>query len=784
MLFNLNRPVVFDGAMGTELQKRGLKTGDTPEAYNILYPEIIEAIHRDYITAGADFITSNTFGANSIKLGQSCREFVAAAIKIAKKATAGSECKVALDVGPTGKIMKPFGDLSFEDAYASYTEEIKCGAENGADIIIIETMSDLAECKAAVLAAKENCDLPIILSLSFEGNGRTFMGVDAVTATVAASSWGIDAFGVNCSVGPDTLLPIIKTIAEYTDLPIIAQPNAGLPAVINGETVYSVDAASFSKAAELLLDAGVDIIGGCCGTSPEYIKELALLAAKRSLSPKRKISKVAFCGTRKTAEIGNGVSVIGERINPTGKKAMQTALREKNYGFVAEEACSQEEAGAAMLDCNAGLPDIDEAEVLPILIEKIQSVSGLPVVIDSSDPIALEKAVRCCIGKPIINSVNGSEESLNNVLPIAAKYGTGLICLLLDEEGVPETLEKRMLIAERIYNRTVLFGIKKENLLFDCLTLAVASCPASASVTLECMKQVKSRFGVKTVLGVSNISFGLPSRAKLNNAFLTAALGAGLDTPILNPVSPDYKDALRAYAVLNGSDSDAKDYIAHEQQENSTQPIISEKNGLEKIISAVISGQTALTVKLSEEAASTVPPLDIINKAYIPALDTVGKEFEAGKMFIPQLMASAEAVRAGCSLLKENSEGLAEPKGRIILATVKGDMHDIGKNIVKILLENYGYDVIDLGRDVSPEDIVSAVKKHDVRLVGLSALMTTTVKNMKLTIDALKLNGCKCKTIVGGAVLTCEYAMQIGADYYAKDASETVKIAENFFKKD
>lgn len=781
MFFNFNRPVVFDGAMGTELQKRGLKTGEIPESYNLLEPDIITSIHKDYISAGADFITTNTFGANSIKLGKSCREYVTAAMNIAKKAVEGSGCKIALDVGPTGKIMKPFGELSFEDAYSSYAEEIRCGAENGADVILIETMSDIAECKAAVLAAKENSDLPVILSLSFEENGRTFMGVDAVTATVAATSWGIDAFGVNCSVGPETLLPIIKTIAEYTDLPIISQPNAGLPVIINGETEYSVDEKTFRKAAEKLLDAGVEIIGGCCGTSPDYIKELSSLAKKRQLSPKRTINKVAFCGTRKTALIGNGVSVIGERINPTGKKAMQAALREKNYGFVAEEACSQEEAGAVMLDCNAGLPDIDETEVLPVLVDKIQSVSGLPVVIDSSDPVALEKAVRHCVGKPVINSVNGSEESLNSVLPIAAKYGTGLICLLLDEEGIPESLEKRMAIAERIYNRAVLFGIKKDNLLFDCLTLAVASCPASATVTLECIKQVKIRFGVKTVLGVSNISFGLPSRAKLNNSFLIAALGAGLDAPILNPVSPDYQEALRAFSVLNGCDIDAKDYISHEQQASGTQTADTKKTGLDGIVSAVISGQAALTVKLSNEAALTIPPLDIINKAYIPALDSVGKEFEAGRMFIPQLMASAEAVRAGCNLLKETADNLSETKGKIVLATVKGDMHDIGKNIVKILLENYGYDVIDLGRDVSPETIVSAVKENEVSLVGLSALMTTTVKNMKSAIDALKENGCDCKTVVGGAVLTREYAMQIGADFYAKDASETVKIAETLF---
>ncbi len=787
-LFHNQRPLIFDGAMGTLLQRRGLKTGVIPETLNLTHPEIISSIHKDYVNAGADVITANTFGANAHKLGKfaTSDEVIAAAIKLAKDACEGTECRVALDVGPIGMLLEPMGTLSFDEAYDLFKEQMIAGQNGGADIIIIETMSDMLEAKAAVLAAKENTDLPIILSMSFNADCRTFMGVDAVTAAVTASSWGIDCFGVNCSFGPQTLMPTVEKIIEYSSLPVIVQANAGLPCVVNGETLYSVDADEYAEYIEKMLKMGVSVVGGCCGTDPSYIEKIATLT-KNLVRKERDIKPLtAFTGSRFTAFIDGNVSVIGERINPTGKKAMQAALRAGDMGYVADEAVAQEEAGAAMLDVNGGLPDIDEPSTLLKMIKTVQGVSGLPLVIDSSDPVAVEAAVRRCNGKPVINSVNGSEESLSTIIPIAAKYGTGLICLTLDEKGIPKTAEERLEIAHRIYTRAIDAGIKKENLLFDLLTLTASTSQDILLESLEGIRLVKERYGVKTVLGVSNVSFGLPSRPKLNSAFLLAALGAGLDAPILNPLSEDYADTLRLFRVLNGEDKGAATYIEYENthqkvvqtvEKEASSHTAEAESEYAPLIKGVIHGQTELCTKLTAELLKTHNPLDIINSAFIPALDKVGEDFETGRLFIPQLMASADAVKAGFDLLKSSDEAPTESRGKILMATVKGDVHDIGKNIVKMLLSNYGYEVIDLGKDVEPSEIVEAVKTHGIKLVGLSALMTTTVKNMKVTIDALKEAGCDCKVMVGGAVLTPEYAKQVGADFYAKDASEAVKIA-------
>ena len=791
-LFYSEKPIVFDGAMGTMLQIKGMKTGVLPESLNLTAPETVVSIHKEYIAAGADFITANTFGASEYKLGSAYtpEEVIAAAIACAKAAAAGTSCRVALDVGPTGLIPEPIGNTSFDALYEAFKRQVLAGEKAGADAIIIETMSDMLEAKAAVLAAKENASLPISLSMSFDATGRTFMGVDPVTAAITASSWDIDAFGVNCSLGPEALLPIVEKVLEYSSLPVIVQANAGLPTMLNGETVYSVTADKYAVYAKKMLDMGVEIIGGCCGTDPEYIRKLSEITEGSSRKQRQYHPATAFTGSRNAAFVGKGVSVIGERINPTGKKAMQTALREKNFGYVADEAVTQDEAGAAMLDVNAGLPDVDEVYTLTEMVKAVQGVSGLPLVIDSSDPVALESAVRKCNGKPVINSVNGSEESLRSIIPIAAKYGTGLICLTLDEKGIPKTAAERLAIADKIYNRAIEAGIKKEDLLFDCLTLTASTSQDVLLDTLEAIKMVKAKYGVKTVLGVSNVSFGLPSRPKLNSAFLLAALGAGLDAPILNPLSPDYTDTLRVFRVLNGEDKGSQAYIEYENS-HSTVVTAVEKTAPEApakkedefspLISAVIHGQSDLCIKLTKELLTSRQPLEIINSGFIPALDKVGADFEKGTLFIPQLMAAADAVKAGFDLLKEQGASSSDDKGEIVIATVKGDVHDIGKNIVRMLLENYGYKVTDLGKDVDPSVIVEAVKSRNIRLVGLSALMTTTVKNIKLTVDELRAAGCDCSIMVGGAVLNPEYAKQVGADFYAKDAAEAVKIANRIF---
>jgi len=767
--------LIFDGAMGTSLQKYGLLTGELPELLNFSNPGIVERIHKEYVSAGADVVTTNTFGANRHKLSGKAEvsEVINQAVKIAKKSGAKY---VALDLGPTGQVMEPIGTLKFEEAYELYKEQVVAGYNAGADLVIIETMSDLSETKAAILAVKENCDLPLFVTMTFGEDGRTFMGTSPENMAITLCSLGADAVGVNCSLGPKELLGIVEKVCKYATKPVIVQPNAGLPKVIDGKTVFEVTPEDYAEAIEKMIDMGVCIIGGCCGTTPEHIKAVKDLTL-RKIPVKREVMPIsAVTSGQRAVILDGGTAIIGERINPTGKPKLKEALRNMDFDYIVSEAVSQQTAGADILDVNTGLPEIDEKEVLKSVVKKLQAVTPLPLQIDSSNVDAIEGAVRVYSGKPIINSVNGKKESMDAILPIVKKYGAGVVALTLDEGGIPDTAQGRCEIAEKIVREAEKYGIPKSDIYVDCLVLTASTNQSQVMETINAIKLVKSRLGVKTVLGVSNVSFGLPSREILNSAYLAAAFGAGLDMPILNPLSKEYQKTVAAFKVLNNEDVASESYIRTFSEIKEEKAEEKETKDLKSLIINGLKGETEGTVK---ELLKTKAPLEIINEEFVPALDTVGEKFEKGKMFLPQLMASAEAVKAGFELLKSDAKDTS--KGAIVLATVKGDIHDIGKNIVKMLLGNYGYNVIDLGKDVEPEAVVDAIRKSGAPLVGLSALMTTTVKNMEITIKAIKGAGLDTKIMVGGAVLTEDYAKMVGADFYAKDALEGVKIAGKVF---
>lgn len=773
-MFKTDRFYITDGGMGTALQKAGLKTGDLPEKFNTQNPDAVLKIHKSYVEAGANIITTNTFGANRLKLGddEKVKQAISSGVELAKKS--GAEL-VALDIGPTGALLEPIGSLKFEEAYDIFAQQIKIGAEAGADVVIIETMSDLLEIKAAILAVKENSDLPIIATMTFDSDGRTFLGTDPKTAAVALSSFGVDALGVNCSLGPNELFPVVEEMLKYSKVPVAVQPNAGLPTIENGETVYKITPEEFAAACEKMIDAGVQIIGGCCGTTPEHIKAVADMLKNKKPAKHEIKSYTAFTSARNTVILdGENSAIIGERINPTGKKKLKEALRNQDYDYVINEAVSQQESGADVLDVNAGLPEIDETQTLKRLVREIQAVSSLPLQIDSSDPVAVEQAVRIYNGKPIINSVNGSQESMDTILPIVKKYGTAVVALTLDENGIPQTAADRLEVARKIVNEAAKYGISKDDILVDCLVLTVSTNQSMVKETLKSVSLVKRELGVKTVLGVSNVSFGMPNREAINAAFLAEAFGAGLDMPILNPLSAKYREVIAAHKVINNEDISGENFIA--QFGNVQSAPINEPTDLD-LKAIIISGRKALAANATKELLKTENSIDIINNYFIPALDTVGERFEKGTMFLPQLMASAQAVKHGFNTIKDYMGETAATKGKIVLATVKGDIHDIGKNIVKMLLENYGYNVIDLGKDVDPQAVVDTVLKEDVKLVGLSALMTTTVKSMADTITALKEAHADCKVMVGGAVLNPEYAEMVGADFYVADATESAKVA-------
>ncbi|MDP4132445.1 MAG: homocysteine S-methyltransferase family protein [Bacillota bacterium] len=772
--------LLFDGGMGTMLQERGLKAGSIPELYNISNPQIIKNIHKEYVDSGCDVITANTFGASRHKLaGKSTPdEVISAGVRLAKESGAKY---TALDIGPTGALLKPLGTMSFDEAYSLFEEQVKAGAKAGADLIIIETMSDLLETKAAILAAKENCSLPVFATMTFDSDGRTFLGTDPKTAAIVLSSLGVDGAGVNCSLGPEELFPIVKEFVKYSKVPVIVQPNAGLPVIENGYTVFKITPDEFAESIKKMLPLGVSVVGGCCGTTPAHIAKLKKLIDGKKPYAREITSQSFITSWQKTVTLDNSTAIIGERINPTGKKKLKEALKARDYDYIIGEAISQQEAGADILDVNAGLPDIDEAKTLTEIIAEIQSVSHLPLQIDSTDPSAVEAAVRSYNGKPIINSVNGKEESLSTILPIVKKYGTAVVALTLDEDGIPDKAEKRLEIAEKILNRALSMGIPKEDIFIDCLVLTASTNQETVIQTLKAITLVKSKLGLKTVLGVSNVSFGLPAREVINSAFLAAAFGAGLDMPILNPLSEEYMKVVDAFKVLNNEDKGSVKFIekyASVPKESGSQMEISDDLG-----NVILSGRKGAAQSIVKELLKSESVFDIINNRFIPALDIVGEKYEKGEFFLPQLMASAEVVKEGFAVLKEGKEStFTKGSGDILLATVKGDIHDIGKNIVKMLLENYGYNIKDLGRDVSPEAIVNAATQDDIKLVGLSALMTHTVKSMEETIKLLKESGANCKVMVGGAVLNEDYARMIGADFYAKDAAQAAKVASEVFK--
>ena len=784
--------LVFDGAMGTMLQKKGLKLGENPELLNIKEKNIVKEIHEEYIESGAMVVTTNTFGANELKLadtGYSVEEIIDAAVNIAKEARGGrKDVYIALDVGPIGQLLEPMGTLKFEEAYEIFKRQIIQGAKSGADVIIIETMTDLYEAKAALLAAKENSNLPVFVSMSFEANGRTFTGCTPESMAVVLESLGANAVGVNCSLGPTELLPMIKKIIKACDIPVLAQPNAGLPEIEDGKAVYNVSADDFSKVIEEYLDLGVSIIGGCCGTTPEFIRNLRNLADTRSVVERHNEKCSCVCTPSNMVRIDE-VKVVGERINPTGKKIFQQALRDNNIEYILKKAIEQVEAGADILDVNVGLPDIDEKETMVKVVKEIQGILDVPLQLDSSDAECLEAALRIYNGKASVNSVNGEDEKLDEVLPLIKKYGASVIGLTLDKKGIPPTAEERFAIAEKIVNRALEYGIKREDVFIDCLVLTASAQQKEVQETLKAVRMVHERLGVKTLLGVSNISFGLPCRQLINETFLAAALANGLDLPIMNPNSQGMMDVVNSYKVLANMDKGAEKYISlygNAKVERGTlkakeEERVQEEKDLKYI---VIKGLREEAANETKKLLNEKSELEIVNELLIPALDIVGEKYEKGELFLPQLIQAAETVKEAfevlkLSLAKNNANSIS--KGKIILATVQGDIHDIGKNIVKVILENYGYDVIDLGKDVPVEKVVEEALKNNIKLVGLSALMTTTLKSMEETIKALRENNYQGKIFVGGAVLTPEYAEKIGADYYSKDAKESVEVAKEVF---
>ena len=768
---------LFDGGMGTMLQAAGLEAGECPERLNLTAPETVAAVHAAYAAAGTDIITANTFGASRRKLGEDPAPYIAAGVALAKKAGAPY---AALDVGPLGGLMAPFGDMTFDEAYGQFTEIVRAGAAAGADLVLIETMSDLLEAKAALLAAKEHTDLPVFVTMTFGEDGRTFLGTDPACAAVTLTSLGADVVGINCSLGPAELAGALEAMLAVTDRPVMIQPNAGLPRLEGGETVFDVGPEEFARWGKTFLDMGAAILGGCCGTTPDHIRALAPLL--RGRKPRQRQAEEAvsrFCGWQGSRAIAlDSVAAVGERINPTGRRKLKEALYAKNWDYAGELALQEQQEGADFLVVNAGLPDIDEGEALPNLVLAIQRVSPLPLVIDCSDPAALERALRVCRGRPILNSVNGEAESMATMLPLAAKYGTGLVVLALDGGGISDDPHCRRDTALRVAQAAQAAGVPQNAIFIDCLAMAASVSQDVVLATPEAIRLVR-RAGYRTILGVSNVSHGLPGRDGLNQAFLAVCLAAGLNVPIVNTASRGIMDTLAACRVLTGEDRGCAAYIAaHQTADTAGKPAepapVSEAETLEDYI---ISGRKEMVPAAVEALLADREPLEVINGCIIPALDRVGEGYERGTLFLPQLMASAEAVKAAFDVLRSRLPQGTGDKGTIILATVKGDIHDIGKNIVKMLLENYGYHIVDLGRDVGPETVVEAALRTGAPLVGLSSLMTTTAQNIAVTIRALREAGAQCKVMVGGAVVTQSFADRIGADFYTKDAAQSAKVA-------
>ncbi|MEG1481538.1 homocysteine S-methyltransferase family protein [Clostridium sp.] len=784
--------VVFDGAMGTMLQDLGVKLGENMEKLNITESEKIRDIHKQYIKSGASVITTNTFGANEIKLENtvySVEEIIDKAVLIAKEARGNNKCYIALDIGPIGELLEPMGTLSFEKAINIFKRQIIQGVKSGVDLILIETMTDLYEMKAAIIAAKEVCDLPIFASMTFEEDGRTFTGCLPESMAITLEALGVDAVGINCSLGPKELSNIAKKVINNTNLPVILQPNAGLPKIVDGKAVYNISKEEFKKEVEKLVNIGVSIIGGCCGTTPDFIKELNKIKKNKKRVLRNEVSIYAVTSPSKVVYIDE-VRVIGERINPTGKKLFKNALIDRDMDYILKQAIEQVEGGAEILDVNVGLPEINEEEIMESAIKEIQGILDIPLQIDSGKSKVIEKGLRVYNGKPIVNSVTGEIKVLDRVLPLVKKYGGAVVGLTLDNRGIPSSAEERYEIANTIVTKAIEYGIKREDVYIDCLTLTVSAQQEDVMETLKAVKLVKDRLNVKTLLGVSNISFGLPNRDLINETFLALALNSGLDLPIMNPNKEGMMNVINSFKVLNNNDKKAKCFIEKYGNKKIERVIVqdekpkTENNDEESLQNSIIKGLKNSTKKYTEELLKSKSELEIVNEYLIPALDKVGEKYESGEIFLPQLIQSAETVKVSFDIIKErliNSNITGVCKGDILLATVKGDVHDIGKNIVKVILENYGYNILDLGKDVPIEKVVNEAIKNNIKLVGLSALMTTTIKSMEDTIAQLKKAGYKGKIMVGGAVLTKDYSEKIGADYYSKDAKMSVEIAKEIF---
>ena len=771
--------VILDGAFGTELQRTGAFFGRTPEEACLVCPDTVVSIHRSYVEAGSDIVLSDTFGANGLKMaryGLDAGEIIEKAVSLARSSGA---LYVALDVGPLGRLIEPAGDLSFEEAYSCFRDIVRRGEDAGADLIFIETMSDLYEMKAALLAAKENTSLPVICSMSFDKGGRTFTGCGAAEAAISLSSLGADALGANCSTGPEDMEDVVSALLRYSTVPVLLKPNAGLPDPVTGD--YSLSPEEFASYMKRYAGRGVKLLGGCCGTSPEFISKLKSSIEGVKYTAPTPERELALCSFTKTVVCSKPL-IVGERLNPTGKKLIKQALLSGDLDHILSVASAETEAGADLLDVNVGVPGIDEKETMVKVIKAVQGITGLPIQIDSSDPGVIEAALRVCRGKPVVNSVNGTEESMSRVLPLVKKYGAAVIALTLDEGGIPSDPCGRLEIAKRIIERAELLGIDRKEIIVDPLTMAVSADGNAANITLGALRLIKDKCGVKTALGVSNVSFGLPDRECINRTFLTMALASGLDFAIVDPNAVSMTSSVAAHAVLTGNDRGAASYIARYADKGdapATKPV-----NAHTLAFCIESGMKSEAERMTRELLKTTAPLEIIDKHLIPVLDSVGRRFETGKLFLPQLITAADTVGVCFAAVKEKmaSDKVSEAKrGRIILATVKGDIHDIGKSIVKVLLESYGFEVLDLGRDVPPGTVVDAALKNGIKLVGLSALMTTTLGAMEETVALLKEKKPDCLTMVGGAVLTAEYAERIGADFYSKDAMGAVNIAKKVF---
>lgn len=816
------RLLFFDGGMGSLLQKRGLQAGELPETWNILKPDVLTEIHKEYAEAGADIILANTFGANRFKYADNLEEIVNAAVVNAREGIrlSGRQAYVALDVGPTGKLLKPMGTLDFEEAVDVFADVVKAGVNAGVDLILIETMNDSYELKAAMLAAKENSDLPVFATVVFDEKHKMLTGASPMAIVAMLEGLHADAIGMNCGLGPKELLPIFREMAQYASCPLIINPNAGLPRNDHGKTVYDVGPEEFAEGMVPFIEAGAWFAGGCCGTTPEHIKALVDRCKDMEIKPLTEKDYTIVTSYSQAVFIGNKPVIIGERINPTGKKKFKQALRDKDMEYILEEGVKQADSGADILDVNVGLPEIDEVEMMKKTVYELQSILPLPLQIDTTDPAAMEAALRMYNGKAMVNSVNGKQEVMEKIFPLVQKYGGVVVGLALDEDGIPSTAEGRLAIAEKIYNTAAKYGISRKDIVIDALTMTMSTDDNSANVTLETVRRIKEQGG-RTVLGVSNISFGLPQREVITSSFFLLAMGAGLSAGIINPNSAAMRQAYDSFCVLGGFDAQCMNYIEKYAVATPVQPAgtistpvqggSASASGSENSSgSAGLSGKTATgggtspnqlelsltdcivkglkeqSYKATIETLKTKDAMAVINEELVPALDIVGKGFEKGTVFLPQLLMSAEAAKAGFEAIKEHMESqgsVQEKKATIVIATVKGDIHDIGKNIVKVLLENYGYDVIDLGKDVPPEVVVDTVVEKHAPLCGLSALMTTTVVSMEETIKKLRQKAPWCKVMVGGAVLTQEYADMIGADFYGKDAMQSVHYAEELLNK-